>query len=151
MLPHLRTNTPVQQAQASNRFRLAAAFRKKTDALVLMTATPHQGMQDKFKALLELLRPERKEEIETLDSHPELIGEMVFRNHKADVTDAEGRFIFKDKTTRAIPAEVSRAALEFDRLLQQYLRRGYSAGAAMGRTGLPGDRSDPRRDGIAVQ
>lgn len=117
---------------ASQRFQLAAHLRQQTDAMVLLTATPHQGMHDKFQALLELLRPERKEEITTLALNPEIIGDMVFRNNKADVTDADGNFIFNGKTTKAIKVTVSDSAIEFDKTLQDYLRRGYAAGAAMG-------------------
>ncbi len=117
---------------ASQRFQLAANLRNNTDAMILLSGTPHQGMQDKFQALLELLRPERKEEITTLALNPEIIGEMVFRNNKADVTDAEGKFIFKGKTTKAIRVHVSEAVLEFDKSLQHYLKQGYAAGAALG-------------------
>ena len=117
---------------ASQRFQLAAQLRRQTDAMVLLTATPHQGKQDMFQALLELLRPERKEEITTLALNPEIIGEMVFRNNKADVTDADGNFIFSGKTTRALTVAVAEAAIAFDRTLQNYLRKGYAAGAALG-------------------
>ena len=124
-----------QKLDSSQRFQLAAQLRKSTDAMILLSATPHQGMQDKFQALLELLRPERKDEITTLALNPEIIGDMVYRNNKADVTDAEGNFIFKGKTTRALRIHVSDAAKEFDRKLQDYLRQGYAAGAALGITG----------------
>lgn len=117
---------------ASQRFQLAANLRRHTDALILLSATPHQGMQDKFQALLELLHPERKEEITTLALNPEIIGEMVFRNNKADVTDAEGNFLFKGKTTSSVPVHVSDEAKDFDKNLQDYLRKGYAAGAALG-------------------
>ncbi|PNU18607.1 helicase, partial [Geothermobacter hydrogeniphilus] len=36
---------------ASQRYRLAASLRKKTDSILLLSATPHQGMSDKFQAL----------------------------------------------------------------------------------------------------
>jgi len=117
---------------ASQRFQLAAHLRRNTDALILLSATPHQGMQDKFQALLELLHPERKEEITTLALNPEIIGEMVFRNNKADVTDAEGNFLFKGKTTTSLPVHVSQEAKDFDGKLQDYLKKGYAAGAALG-------------------
>jgi len=117
---------------SSQRFQLATSLRRNTDAMLLLSGTPHQGMQDKFQALLELLRPERKEEITTLALNPEIISEMVFRNNKADVTDAEGNFIFKGKTTRAIRVHVSEAVLVFDKSLQTYLKRGYAAGAELG-------------------
>lgn len=121
---------------ASHRFRLAADLRNLTDSLLLLTATPHQGMQDKFQALLELLRPELKEDIDMLSMNPGILKDIVIRNNKADVTDAEGNFIFKGKTTLTIPVETSEEAKEFDHALQTYLRRGYAAGKKLGRQGI---------------
>lgn len=118
----------------SERFQLAQVLRSRTRSIVLLTATPHQGMQDKFIALLELLRPERKEELQTLTLNPEIISEMVYRNYKADVTDAVGNFVFKGKQTRTIRVHPSEQAVTFDRALQKYLRRGYAAGGNTGGT-----------------
>ena len=117
---------------ASQRFQLAAQLRRQTDAMVLLTATPHQGMQDKFQALLELLRPELTDKINSLRNNPEIIGDMVFRNNKADVTDVDGNFIFNGKTTSAMEVSVSQAAKVFDNTLQAYLRKGYEASAKLG-------------------
>jgi len=62
---------------------------------------------------------------------------MIFRNYKADVTDAQGNFIFKGKTTKAIPVSISQAAREFDANLRAYLKRGYNASREhSGRTGF---------------
>lgn len=119
----------------SQRFHLAAKLRKYTDALILLTATPHQGMHDKFQALLELLHPERKSEIDILALNPGIIGEMIFRNNKADVTDVEGNFIFQGKTTIAMPFHLSSEAHEFDKKLQAYFKKGYMAGANKGNQG----------------
>ena len=80
-----------RKIEASDRFRLAADLRLCTDAMLLLSATPHQGMHDKFQAILELLRPQLRNEIAMLALNPEILREMVIRNHKADVTDAEGR------------------------------------------------------------
>ena len=41
------------QLDASQRYGLAAALRKHSDNILLLTATPHQGLHDKFTALLE--------------------------------------------------------------------------------------------------
>ena len=121
--------------EAADRFKLAADLRELTDALFLLSATPHQGMPDKFKALLELLRPEWKPEIDTLELNPRLLRHMVIRNHKADVTDAEGNFIFHGKLTRAVQVEPGPEAEAFDRALRSYLRRGYAASERLGRPG----------------
>ena len=126
-----------RKLDASDRFRLAAALRQRTDSMLLLSATPHQGMQDKFQAILELIRPELQDEIERLALNPEILREMVIRNRKADVTDAEGNFIFQGKTTHAIEVQPGPEALDFDRSLRRYLVRGYAASKERGRSGIP--------------
>lgn len=121
--------------ESSERFELAQHLRSITANMLLLTATPHQGMQDKFVALLELLRPDRKRDFDLLSIKPEILHDMVFRNHKADVTDANGNFIFRGKITRAIEIHSSPKALAFDLSLQTYLRKGYEAGKELGRKG----------------
>lgn len=114
---------------ASQRFDLARHLRARTDAMVLLTATPHQGQADSFGALLELLHPERKAEIDTLALNPEIIGEMVFRNYKADVTDVDGNFVFKGKSTHRIDVPANEEYRSFDEALRNYLKKGYAASA----------------------
>ncbi len=113
--------------QSSERFRLAAALRRKTDALLLLTATPHQGKNDKFQGLLELIRPGLKNHIRNLSFNPEILREMVIRNNKADVTDAEGNFIFQGKSTSSIPVDQNERERAFDRQLKEYLQEGYNS------------------------
>lgn len=125
-----------QKFEAADRFKLAAAMRERTDSLLLLTATPHQGMQDKFQALLELIRPDLRPEIQTLTLNPEVLRGMVYRNQKAYVTDAEGNFIFKGKITRSIDVPQTEEESAFDEALRKYLREGYAAGHAKGRAGI---------------
>lgn len=120
---------------SSERYELAKSLRSRTENMLLLTATPHQGMQDKFVALLELIRPERRNDLLMLNMKPQILQDMVFRNHKADVTDAEGNFIFQGKTTNVLQVPSSSESISFDRTLQDYLKRGYSAGEQQGRTG----------------
>lgn len=120
---------------SSERYDLAAKLRKKTKSMLLLSATPHQGMHDKFVALLELLRPERRRDLLSLQLKPEVLHDMVYRNHKADVTDVDGNFIFQGKITKTVNVPASAESIEFDKTLQEYLRQGYSAGVSKGRTG----------------
>ncbi|UBT78477.1 DEAD/DEAH box helicase [Pseudomonas amygdali] len=124
-----------QKLDSSERYDLAKSLRSQTKHMLLLSATPHQGMQDKFVALLELLRPERRTELMALNLKPEILHDMVFRNHKADVTDAEGNFIFQGKITKALQVPSSLESVEFDKTLQDYLRKGYEAGESLGRKG----------------
>ena len=125
-----------QKFEAADRFKLAATLRENTDSLLLLSATPHQGMQDKFQALLELLRPELLPEIQTLALNPEILRDMVFRNRKSSVTDANGEFIFKSKVSKVIDIPQTTEEEAFDRALRKYLREGYAAGKRRGRTGI---------------
>jgi superfamily II DNA or RNA helicase len=116
---------------SSDRYRLAAALRRQTESIILLSATPHQGMSDKFSALLEILRPELKSAIRSHNRRPEILEHLVIRNNKSDVTDSEGNFIFRGKTTSVITAEVTPEALQFERNLADYLTRGYTASSEM--------------------
>lgn len=120
---------------SSMRFKLAQSLRKKTDSLIFLSATPHQGKHDKFISLLELLRPDLKKEISTLKINPELLKEMLYRNNKSDVTDANGNFIFNGKLTKAITVEINEAFSSFDIELQNYLRKGYTQAKFLGSSG----------------
>lgn len=113
---------------ASHRYALAANLRTRTDNMLLLTATPHQGLHDKFTALLELIRPDLKDELHLLHLNPEILRDMIIRNRKDHVTDAEGNLIFKGKRTHAVAVPVSQEAKDFDEELQKYLRRGEQAG-----------------------
>lgn len=113
--------------QTSERFDLAKTLRQLTDSMILLSATPHQGMTDKFQALLELLHPERKAQIRQLELQPEIIQDMVFRNNKSEVTDLDGQLIFKGKITRAIEVPTSDDFKQFDRDLQHYFVSGYQS------------------------
>ena len=114
---------------SSQRFKLAAALRPHAEHMLLLTATPHQGKPDKFRALLELLRPEWKERFDTLNTDPSFLREMIYRNRKSEVTDSEGNFIFHGQDTHALELELSDEELEFDAKLQEYFEHGYDMAA----------------------
>lgn len=111
----------------TERYRLAELLRRRTDAFLLLSSTPHQGYTDRFKGLLELVRPDLTPQIRNLEVGPEVVGEIVLRNCKSAVTDAEGNLIFRGLVVHRVPVEPSSATLAFQRLLQDDLLRGYRA------------------------
>lgn len=130
---HRLTRTQMgNKYSMSGRYHLARKLRRLTDSLILLSATPHQGKQDQFQALLELLRPELKRDIYLLNQKPEILSEMVYRNNKSEVTDLAGELLFKGKETYPVELPVSEKALEFDQLLQQYLRKSSEQSVALG-------------------
>ncbi len=119
----------------TERYRLAEALRRLTPSLLFLTATPHQGKSRRFAALLDLIRPDLREKIATLDANPEVVGEIVIRNRKTKVTDAQGSPIFRGHDTQRVMIAPSDQMNAFDGELQRYLRRGYNVGAMGGGQG----------------
>ena len=121
--------------ERSERYRLAEALRAQADSFLLLSGTPHQGYTDRFKGLLQLVRPDLRPQIDTLEANPELVGEMILRNRKSTVTDAEGNLIFRGHEVHRVPVPPSRSTLRFQKFLGDYLKRGYKAGEEGGAAG----------------
>lgn len=116
------------------RYRLARELRRRTPALVLLTGTPHQGDTGRFRSLLELVREDLSDAFRMLEWEPEVVGQVVLRNRKIDVTDADGRFIFKGQTVRTVTVDPGPEFKAVDKALTLYLRLGYNAANARGGT-----------------
>ena len=114
--------------ERTDRYRVAETLRKKTDALILLTGTPHQGYHDRFVALLDLVRPDLRRQIHTVEANPEIVSKLILRNRKSDVTDVDGNFIFKGQIIHRVRVNLSDEMYRFDALLKTYLRKGYKAG-----------------------
>lgn len=118
-----------ETGEQTERYALAHKLRDRTHSLLLLTATPHQGKTRRFAALLELVRPDLLPEIRTLEMNPEVVGDIIIRNRKTRVTDAEGTLIFRGHDTlrhMVVPSPEMRIA---DKALRKYLSEGYRASA----------------------
>lgn len=127
--------TRYADGERAQRYRLAEILRPMSDAFLLLSGTPHQGYVDRFTALLELVRPDLRAQLHTLEANPEIVAELILRNRKSEVTDAEGRFIFKGLKVHRVPIQPSQQSRAFQDLLRDYLRRGYRAGEGAGFAG----------------
>jgi ERCC4-related helicase len=122
------------------RFRLARELRQRTDSLLCLTGTPHQGDTGRFRNLLHLVRDDLAQSLSRLEFEPDVVGEIVLRNRKIDVTDAAGDFIFKGHEIRRVPVASSPETVDLDRNLLQYFqyslfsakRKGAIIGRAVG-------------------
>lgn len=125
------------QMTKTDRYMVAEQLRRSADAFLLLSGTPHQGRDDQFRAILELLRPghEWRRRFMKLGENPEILSQLVIRNRKADVTDIEGNFLFKGKTSNTISIRPSEDELAFDRALLEYFRMGYAVGRQLGDPG----------------
>ena len=128
--------TRYASGERAQRYRLAEMLRPLSEAFLLLTGTPHQGYRDRFLALLELVRPDLAPQIHALEANPEVVGSLIVRNRKTEVTDADGKFIFQGHQVYRIGVEPSERTKHFHELLRNYLIRGYKAGDAVaGATG----------------
>ena len=125
----------IEHQTITQRYRLAEKLQGMTDALIFLTGTPHQGKTDQFVNILLLLRPDLGRRFEQIFSDPSVVADVVLRNRKTLVTDAEGRFLFRGQDTNLVEVPLSESAKEFDEQLQEYLREGYAASEAGGNTG----------------
>ena len=122
----------------SDRYRFAQSLRTTTENMLLLTGTPHQGKMDRFRALLELLRPGEtwRKRFQLLEMDASVLSEMIIRNRKADVTDHSGAFIFRGKISKTIRVEPDTDEQAFERSLRGYLTNGYRSSAVGGNQAL---------------
>ena len=125
----------IEHQAVTQRYQLAERLQQQTDTLLFLTGTPHQGSTQQFVNVLLLLRPDLGRRFATVFSDPSVVAEVVLRNRKSLVTDANGNFIFRGQDTNLVDTPLSQEARDFDERLQQYLRLGYDAAAAGGTTG----------------
>ena len=127
--------TRYESGERTDRYRLAEMLRPMADAFLLLSGTPHQGYTDRFISILELVRPDLRPQIHTLEANPEIVSDIILRNRKSEVTDADGKFIFKGQVIHRIPITPSKVTRAFDRLLRNYLICGYRSGENAGAIG----------------
>lgn len=115
------------KGEQTERYKLALSLRDRSAAMLLLTATPHQGKTKRFAALLELVRPDLKHDIKTIEMNPEIVSDIIIRNKKSKVTDAEGNLLFKGHDTLRFMAQKNAAMEGADGALRRYLEEGYRA------------------------
>jgi superfamily II DNA or RNA helicase len=132
---HLSAREWPNKTEKTQNYQLAEALRDYTDALLLLTATPHPGDPNhgRFINLVKLLEA-------NVDFAP-LIDEGLFRGKdaipyaklilrtpKLKVTDAQGQVVFKGR--RTIPLDDFRMREDeraFYEAVEDYIRTGYNA------------------------
>ena len=121
------------KVERTQNYRLAEEIRHKhyCDALLLLTATPHQGDENhsRFKNLLLLLDDEIN--FDVLDGLSLLANlgtsftEYVIRTPKKAVTDALGHKVFRGRQTHRLPFTMYPAESQFYNAVAKYIRGGY--------------------------
>jgi len=104
-------------------YRLAEELSKRTRDFILLTGTPHDGNDSKFRNLLRALVPE----VSFSRQQPGVFfGDLILKNRKSEARDAGGELLFKNVKVEkmSVPALPSGEA-QFQIALTEYLREGY--------------------------
>lgn len=121
------------KVEKTQNYRLAEELRhnRYCDALLLLTATPHQGEENhsRFKNLLSLLEDDINfvglEEYGLFAPTGSRFTEFVIRTPKKDVTDAHGHKVFKGRQTHRLPFKMYADEARFYKAVADYIRDGY--------------------------
>ena len=125
----------IEGQAVTQRYQLAERLQQLTDTFIFLTGTPHQGRTHQFINLLLLLRPDLGRRFAKVFTDSSVVAQVVLRNRKSLVTDANGDFIFRGQDTHLIEVPLSESAKLFDKRLQTYLKYGYDAALSGGTTG----------------
>jgi len=121
------------KTERTQNYRLAEELRHYCDALLFLTATPHQGEENnsRFKNLLLLLSEEIDfsglEEYGLFAPRGVRYTELILRTPKKDVTDSNGKKVFKGRQTHRLPFRMYADEARFYEAVEEYIRTGYQA------------------------
>lgn len=126
----------ANKVEKTQNYRLAEELRTRdyTDALLLLTATPHQGEENnsRFKNLLLLLEEyidfsalEPQDLFRGMSDGGKPFTDFIIRTPKQEVTDAEGRKVFNGRQTHRMPFKMYADEERFYKAVAAYIRDGY--------------------------
>ena len=121
------------KTEKTQNYRLAEEIRHEhyCDALLLLTATPHQGEENhsRFRNLLLLLGDDIDftglDPVSLFSGQGRNYAELVIRTPKKDVTDAEGHKVFKGRQTHRLAFKMYADEARFYDAVATYIREGY--------------------------
>lgn len=107
-------------ATDSRRTRLVRKLTPHFEHRLFLSATPHNGYQESFTALLELLDDQRFSR--TVEPDPQQLQRVMVRRLKSDLVDAEGRRIYPKRTLKGLTVDYDADERAVHKLLAQYAR-----------------------------
>lgn len=132
---HLTRKRYGRRVQITQNYRLAEAVRGHARDILFLSATPHQGDAYQFWSLVQLLDDGLFESPEAMLDHRGLLGRVMIRRIKREVTYADGMPIFMRRQVFSERFQLAARERAFYDRLTEYLREGYgAAGVGQGRT-----------------
>jgi len=109
------------------RYKLGRGLAEAAPYLLLLSATPHQGKTDAFHRLVSLVDEDAFPDPGSISR--ERVQPFVIRTEKRRAIDAEGRPLFKPRTTRLVPIAWEEKHAQQRTLYEavtEYVREGYN-------------------------
>ena len=123
---HLTRKKYGKKIDATQNYKLAEILRGYTKDLLFLSATPHQGDPYQFWSLIQLLDDQLFESPEAINEHRGLLGRVMFRRTKREVTDYDGKPIFMRRLVHSQKFSLSARERIFYDKLTEYLKEGYN-------------------------
>ncbi|WP_255191917.1 helicase-related protein [Natronobeatus ordinarius] len=95
-----------------------------SDALLLLSATPHDGKGNAFRSLVEYIDPFLVAEDRELTR--DTVDRVMIRRGKQTIYDDDGERIFPDRDVRTVPVEMSHEERAFYRAVTDYVKYVYN-------------------------
>ena len=117
-----------QKVYKTKRYQLGEALAPRATHLLFLTATPHRGDDHAYFLLLNLLEPRLFAGPDPLKQAARTKGlPFVLRRSKEQVTDLQGRQLFRRREVQTVPVPLTDAERRLYDAVTAYVRRWYAA------------------------
>jgi SNF2 family DNA or RNA helicase len=93
----------------------------RSDALLLLSATPHTGKEQSFRSLVSYIDPLRVAENQELTR--DIVDEVMIRRGKETIFDDDGERIFPNRDVQTVPVDMSLPEADFYEEVTKYVRQ----------------------------
>jgi SNF2 family DNA or RNA helicase len=119
------------ELEETKRFKLGKLLRAHTRHLLLMTATPHSGIEEDFQIFLSLLDQDRFEGRFREGVHEVEISDLMRRMVKEDLRRFDGRPLFPERKAFTIDYPLPPQEAELYELVTAYVREEFNRAEAL--------------------
>jgi len=109
--------------ERTQRYLVGEAVAENSDALLLLTGTPHKGKSDQFYFLTSLLDPYRFSHESQIN--PDALDDLMIRRLKDGMHDTDGTRMFPEKNIEALSVEMTREERKLYDDVTEYIREYY--------------------------
>ena len=110
--------------ERTQRYTVGEAVAENSDALLLLTGTPHKGKSDQFYHLVNLLDPYRFSHESQIN--PDTLDDLMIRRLKDDMYETDGTRMFPEKNIEALGVDMSPAERKLYDDVTEYIREYYN-------------------------